>query len=109
METVTLWGQINADGSIASSGGGFKVFPQQNQPGVYLITFQTSFTTLPAIVGTQTMFGNVAESNTDGIVFPVVSTDGAYAKTGDGSGNAQNRSFSFIAIGYPGSSNPKFK
>lgn len=106
---VTLWGEINADGSIASSSGGFKVFPQQNQPGVYLIVFQTSFTTIPGIVGTQTRFGNIAESNTDGIVFPLVSADSATAKTGDGNGNAQNRNFSFIAIGEPGSSNPKFK
>lgn len=109
METVTLWGEINANGSIVSSGGGFKVFPQQNQPGVYLIVFQTSFNAVPAIVGSQTMYGSIGESNTDGIVFPLVSTDSATAKTGDGSGNAQNRNFSFIAIGVPGAANPKFK
>jgi len=105
--TQTLWGTINADGSIASGSGGFNVI--LTQPGQYVISFQHLFTGLPSIVGSQTRFGSLGESSTDGVVFPQLNNASTVAITGDGGGNHQNRNFSFIAIGFQGEPNKEFK
>ena len=104
---LTLWGAINADGSINSSSGGFSVTNQG--PGQYVLSFRTLFNSVPAIVGSQTNFGTIVEMNTDGVVFPFVNTGSATVITGDNKGNQGNRSFSFIAVGDAGANNPQFK
>lgn len=103
-----LWGAINANGTISSSGGGFSVTRQG--AGQYVISFRSLFQTIPSIVGSQTSYGNLGESPVDNVVFPLVDTGSATAITGDSNGNHQDRNFSFIAVGNIGSAkNPKFK
>jgi len=106
-DMLTLWGAINKDGSIRNSGGGFNVTKQGN--GQYVISFRTLFNDVPAIVGSQTNYGDLGEANTDGVVFPIVDRGSATAITGDGGGKHQDRSFSFIAIGIADRPNPSFK
>jgi hypothetical protein len=102
-----IWGAINANGTISSSGGGFSVTRQGN--GQYVISFRSLFQTVPSIVGSQTNYGNLGESPVDNVAFPLVDTGAATAITGDSQGNRQDRNFSFIAVGKIGPKNPKFK
>lgn len=97
-----LWGNVSSDGSLAQGSPGVKTCI--GNVGVYLIDFGLTFTVTPAIVGSQTQYGSATEGNTDGVVFPIVSTSSATAVTGDGSGNHQNRSFSFVVVGTVSSS-----
>jgi hypothetical protein len=92
-------GTINADGSVKSAGiNGFTV--QKQNSGQYLITFVPPFADTPAIVGSQTRFGNVNDENpSDNVVFPLLDNGSATAVTGDSDGNHRDRSFSFIARG----------
>nr|KGS68694.1 hypothetical protein X990_3387 [Burkholderia pseudomallei MSHR4868] len=53
----------------------------------------------PAVVATQNNFGNSSESNQDSVAVPFVNKNSFEIVTGDSSGNIQNRSFGFIAIG----------
>src|ERR1051325_4279921 len=100
-----LWGAINANGTIASSGGGFSVTRQGT--GQYVISFRSLFQAVPSVVGSQTNFGGLNENPLDNIVFPIVDTGSATAITGDAQGNHQDRNFSFIAIGNTaGAKNP---
>ena len=94
-----VWGSINSDGRIVGGSGGFSVGRQG--PGMYVITFP-AFAKPPAIVGSQTGSLKGNQDNRDGMVFPWVNTHYAIAVTGNASGNQENRSFSFIAIGQPG-------
>ena len=89
------WGTVDANGVMISSGGGASVSPEKT--GAYEINL--AYTSIPAIVGSQTSSGNTGEANTDGIVFPFLDQTQASAFTGDNNGTAQNRSFSFIAAG----------
>ena len=102
-----LWGAINANGTISSSGGGFSVSHQGN--GQYVISFRSLFQTVPSIVGSQTNFNNLGENPVDNVVFPIVDTGSATVITGDAQGNHGDRNFSFIAVGNVGGKNPKFK
>lgn len=93
---MTISGVVNANGSIAS-GSGFSVTRQTT--GQYVIDFTQAFSELPAIVGSQTQFGNIGQNTRDNVVFPFVSNGSATALTGDSNGSHTDRSFSFIAIG----------
>lgn len=93
-----LWGAINSDGTPVSSSEGFSVAKTGN-PGIYEITFTTGFTSIPAIVATQTNSGSLTEANTDGIVVPKLSNNSATLITGNNRSTPEYRSFSFIAIG----------
>ncbi|CAL2075556.1 conserved protein of unknown function [Tenacibaculum sp. 190524A02b] len=95
MSTNTIFGTISADGNIIS-GSGFSVKKQST--GKYLIDFNENFSEIPAIVGSQTGYGE-GEGPTDVIVFPFLERGFATALTGNGEFIASDRQFSFIAIG----------
>ncbi len=97
MTTKTLWGVVNKDGSITSSGGGFTITHQGN--GEYIISFSPTFSATPSIVGSQVLFGQESQDTRDNVVFPFLNSGAATALTGDSQGKHQDRSFSFIAIG----------
>jgi hypothetical protein len=92
-----LWGNINKDGSINRSSGNIAVNRQAE--GQYVIDFKGNFKKTPAIVGSQTNFGDPNQNTKDNVVFPSVSSANATARTGDENGNHKDRSFSFIAVG----------
>lgn len=96
--SLILWGVITADGTIASSSGGFTI-PKPTQAGQYVINFTTPFTTVPAIVATQTNSNNLTEANTDGIVIPILSNTSATLITGNNKSTQESRNFCFIAVG----------
>lgn len=93
--STTIYGVVGATGAVIT-GSGFSVLnPAQ---GEYTITFNTAFPDIPAAVATQG--GNFTDpQNTDGIVIGTLNSRSMIVSTGDGGGNAQNRQFSFIAIG----------
>jgi hypothetical protein len=95
--TRTLWGAINASGSIKSSGGGFTVI--HSGTGQYVLSFSPTFSDTPAVVGSQTNLGCLCEDPRDNVAFPFVSNGAATVVTGDSGGNQVDRNFSFIAIG----------
>jgi|LakMenEpi03Aug12_release.lakeMendotaPanAssembly.Ray.scaffolds.fasta_scaffold592826_1 hypothetical protein len=97
MTTKTLWGVVNKDGSIKSSGGGFTITHQGN--GEYIISFSPTFSATPSIVGSQVLYGQESEKPLDNVVFPFLNSSTATAFTGDSKGDQEDRSFSFIAIG----------
>ena len=97
MSQSISWGYINADGTIKDGSGDFTVTRVDN--GVYQVSFSREFIATPAVVGSQTGYGSLGQANTDGVAFPFVEQISFTAKTGDSKGSAQNRSFSFIAIG----------
>ncbi len=96
MPVQTIWGSINANGTKAS-GENYSVTLLET--GVYVISFEPVFNGLPAVVGSQTRYGNIKEHNTDGVAFPLLSYATATAVTGNGDGSKENRDFSFIATG----------
>lgn len=97
MATLRLLGSIAANGGVSNSSTGFTV--TNPSAGIYVIHFSPAFTSVPAVVATQTNYGNTGESNTDGAAVPLVSKSSATIITGDGGGAKQNRAFSFVAIG----------
>ena len=100
-----LWGAVDSKGKLISSSGGVSV-SEPDPAGQYVIRFPNQFRSLPAIVATQTNLGNLTESSRDGIVVPLLSIDSATLITGNNKSTHENRSFSFIAIGEPGSASP---
>ncbi|WP_430511657.1 hypothetical protein [Pannonibacter phragmitetus] len=97
-----IWGVVNANGSIASGSGGagsYEFDVINEGPGIYQISFNGNFAGVPAITGSQVMYGNMAESSLDNVVFPYLTAASATAITGASNGAAGNRSFSFIAVG----------
>jgi hypothetical protein len=77
--------------------------------GQYEITFELAFTSMPAIVATQTNSGNISEANTDGIVVPLLTEASATLITGNNKSTPDNRSFSFIAVGQGGPGSPQIQ
>ncbi len=101
-----LWGVVNSEGKLVNDSGGVSV-SKPNEAGQYVIKFPNQFSSLPAIVATQTNLGDLTESNTDGIVVPLLTNDSATLITGNNRSTHDNRSFSFIAIGERGSASPQ--
>jgi hypothetical protein len=97
---TTIWGIVSADGTPAS-GTGYKVF-KDDDPGVYDISFDTSFAVRPAVVATE-LFPNQANSKggdtRDNAVVVSIGTDRCRIVTGQDDGSHVNRDFSFVAIG----------
>lgn len=97
-----IWGVVNADGTIASGSGGagdYEFAVINEGPGIYQISFNGNFEGVPAITGSQVMYGSISESSLDNVVFPYLTAASATAITGASNGAAGNRSFSFIAVG----------
>ena len=98
MSTNIVWGVVNKDGTINSSGGGFSITHEGE--GEYIISFSPEFSATPAITGSQVLYESQGQWPTDGVVFPYLNKGAATAITGGGTdGNRSDRSFSFIAIG----------
>ncbi|NSZ17882.1 hypothetical protein [Agrobacterium vitis] len=97
MTTRTIWGTINANGTILSGSGDFAVSRTGN--GQYQIQFNDDFSATPAIVGSQVLGGSLSQNPLDNLVFPFLNKNGATALTGDAHGNQGDRNFSFIVIG----------
>ena len=101
MATI-IWGVINPDGSIQSgskTNGSYNFNIVHQSSGVYQIQFDDDFNVMPAMVGSQVLFGNLAQSPLDNVVFPYLNENGATAITGDSNGSHTDRHFSFIATG----------
>ena len=94
--TVTIYGTIGKDGSRIS-GSGFESSKQES--GQFLIDFDQKFKDIPAIVGSQTGWGNLDQNPLDNVVFPFLTTSSATALTGSSNGGHSSRQFSFIATG----------
>ncbi|KGU73545.1 hypothetical protein [Burkholderia pseudomallei] len=97
MANRIIWGSVNADGSIKSGSDDFAV--ERTAEGKYTVSFNNGFSVTPAVVATQNNLGNPNQSNQDGVVVPFVNRNSFEIVTGNNSGNNQNRSFGFIAIG----------
>lgn len=93
---MMVYGSIDKNGRI-TSGSNFSCHRESN--GTYRIVFSLPFSEAPAVVGSQTNFGSMGESTLDQITFPFVYKDSCTVLTGGSSGNAEDRSFSFIAVG----------
>lgn len=99
---TTIYGCINADGSIRSGSSGFN--PTKLEKGIYLITFCSCFCNTPAVVVTQNYpdwesFSSGGGSTRDNAVIIAVNKDKVKIKTGNGDGDPIDRNFTFIAIG----------
>lgn len=96
MTTQTLFGVIDANGIVVSGSGGFSA--QNLQRGVYSISFNTPFSSPPAIVASQG--GNFFQPDPrDCAAVGNLTLQACIVITGDGAGNRASRQFSFIAIG----------
>ncbi|MGI2031003.1 hypothetical protein ACRQ1B_01290 [Rhizobium panacihumi] len=95
--TRIIAGVVDGNGNIISGGDDFQV----NRPntGEYQINFYNGFSEIPAVVGSQVLYGSDQQSSADNIVFPFVSRLAFTALTGNGQGTHDNRSFAFIAAG----------
>ncbi|WP_417690825.1 hypothetical protein [Roseibium sp.] len=103
---ATIWGVVSEAGAMLSGStdrDGNPAFKVANvSPGVYQIVFESTFPSVPAITGSQVLYGKTSEIPLDNIVFPLLDAEGATAVVGDSSGNLTNRSFSFIVAGDDG-------
>jgi hypothetical protein len=94
--TTIVSGIVNKDGSI-QSGSGFTTVKENT--GLYQIIFKQAFASAPAVVTTQD-WNNVypgGGDTRDGAVPVYVTAATTEIKTGNSSGNAEDRCFSFIA------------
>lgn len=99
--TNILWGCINSDSSIYS-GDGFQV--DLDGEGFYLIEYDTPFSAIPAVVLTQNYvdwnnFGYRDGDTRDNCVLVASDEEKFKVKTGDSTGRAASRNFTFISIG----------
>ncbi|SHM24441.1 hypothetical protein [Roseibium suaedae] len=105
MSTI-IWGVVKADGTILSgstgNGTGYNFNVVNQSAGTYQIQFNDDFEGMPAITGSQVLWGNLNQSPLDNVVFPYLNQNGATAIVGGAGGDHTNRSFAFIAIGPDG-------
>lgn len=104
----TAWGNVTANSTNPPTieGGSKSTVSRQGQ-GIYLVHFNAGFTKTPACAVTQQFSGNSKwddySSNggdtRDNAVIITLDKDHVRVKTGDLGGGAQDRNFSFIAIG----------
>lgn len=92
----TVWGVVNRDGTVRSTGGNFTLTRQS--VGQYLITFVPPFANQPALVASQANYG-FGQSTLDNVIFPRANANSAIAVTGDDRGVPTDRAFSFVATG----------
>ncbi len=94
--TTIVCGIVNKDGTI-QSGSGFTTIKENT--GLYQIIFNKAFASAPAVVTTQD-WNNAypgGGDTRDGAVPVYITAATTEIKTGDSSGNTQDRCFSFIA------------
>lgn len=102
MRNQTIFGNVNADGTIESNADGFSV--EKAGTGLYLIKFDQPFGQIPSVSLTQNFpswndFNAGGGSTLDNCVIVAVSQQQLKVKTGGDSGDADDRNFSFIVIG----------
>ncbi len=95
MAVKSLYGTVSSEGTIIS-GTGYTV--QRVSKGTYSINFIENFSEVPAIVGSQTGFGN-GQKPEDVVDFPYLDHESATAITGNTSDDHSDRQFSFIVMG----------
>ena len=101
------WGNVTAYGTKSPTIAGSGATILRDEQGIYYIDFQVKFTNIPAFVATQQYSANDKWDDTsskggdtrDNVTIIALSATHAKVKTGDSGGNAQDRNFSFIAIG----------
>ncbi len=96
MALRTIYGIVGPTGSIVS-GSGFAVSRTNN--GEYQVQFNAQFSRIPAVVGSQVLFGNEDEDTRDNVIFPFLNTNGFTAITGDSGGSHKDRNFAFTVVG----------
>jgi len=97
----TIFGTVNADGTI-NSGKGFKVV--HDDTGEYSILYNSDFQQQPAVVVTQNHpswndFTSDGGKTTDNATVIASDKGRVKIKTGNGDGNARDRNFNFICVG----------
>ncbi len=110
------WGDIKADGTIPAGSSNFSV--TKAGTGLYDITFSPAFTTVPTVVAMQIWpwgegsgppsppsiksTGSITSTGmmtTDNAVVVGITPSQCRIKTGNGTGDATDRPFSFLAYG----------
>ncbi|MGH6872962.1 MAG: hypothetical protein ACREHE_15805 [Rhizomicrobium sp.] len=97
--TRILAGSVYSNGDIAG-GSGFSVV--QTQTGLYVVTFDTPFEFLFGGSATQAYGGSGGNggSTLDNAIVVDLTVGQVKIKTGDGSGTATSRDFTFIFAGH---------
>ncbi|MGE5342952.1 MAG: hypothetical protein ACM3SY_15870 [Candidatus Omnitrophota bacterium] len=100
MSTI-IFGNVNANGTVYS-GTGFIVV--HDHEGEYTIVFLTPFKNVPAVASIQNYpgwsdFGSGGGNTVDNTVLIAVTREKFKIKTGTSAGAANDRNFTFIAIG----------
>lgn len=108
MADTIIWGCINSNGTIYK-GSGFDSRLNEGDTGFYTITYgpppnPSPFKDVPAVVVTQNYmnwndFDYKSGDTKDNAVLVASDATHFQVKTGNGSGDAANRNFTFIAIG----------
>src|SRR5262245_8500902 len=95
-----LWGAVSASGDKDSGSDGWSV--ENDGEGLYIITFDPKFNSAPGFAVTQIYPGEKSGGGDtrDNAVIVKVDHLTCKVKTGDDAGHAENRAFSFIAVGY---------
>ncbi len=99
--TRIIRGTVNANGT-SSAGAGYTITKKAGSVGVYDINFNAAFGSPPSVVVTQIYPGNDIDTSgdtRDNAVVVSISNNKARIKTGDSTGTAADRQFTFIAIG----------
>lgn len=94
-------GYIDKHGNVISSGGPEHIHVKKITTGIYEISFKPHFRNVPAIVATQVYKDNspLGGSTLDNVVITELDKHSVKFKTGDSTGNAQDRDFTFVALG----------
>ena len=87
-------GTVNADGSRKS---GDEFSSNKTTKGHYVVSFRPAFTQISGGSVTQ-VYPNDGDTRDNAVIISL-NADSVYLKTGDSSGDAQDRSFSFIFAG----------
>lgn len=97
-----VWGNVNANGSIYSGSGDFRVVKEDT--GSYVILYNTPFSQSPSVLNTENYPGWISidddGGNTkDNTVLVASLTDRCKIITGNDGGDRKDRNFSFAALG----------
>ena len=95
-----IHGNVNSNGDIKT---GYDFSVNHLATGIYQIVFKVEFPTVPTVLATQNFpawdkFESNGGDTRDNAVVIAVSESKAKIKTGGGSGVADDRNFSFLAI-----------
>lgn len=100
-ESRTIFGIVTPEGTIYA-GNGFRV--DRVDKGIYTVAFESIFNIVPSVNVTEIHpwpmdpSGHGGDTR-DNAVIIAITNDRFRVKTGDASGDAQNRAFSFTVIG----------